>query len=100
MPSSMLSADLDSVMNDPFFTSAVVLGASSARGLLDWTEVVEKDHGGSDVFVRKRVLTIRTGALGAIVNGATLTIEGTTYTVHDTQKRDDGLLTDIIVVTA
>lgn len=97
MPSSFLTSDVDQMLADPFFSSAVVMGAQNTRGILDVTEVVEKDHSSFDVFVRKRTCLIRTGSLTGLLAGATLTIDGVTYTLHDWQKREDDAVTELIV---
>lgn len=100
MASAYLTSDLDAFFADPFFSVPVVMGAESTRGVFDFEDVVRQDTAGLDVLVKHRVLTIRTGTLSAALKaGATLTVDGVGFTVHDTNRQDDGLLTDVVLVT-
>jgi hypothetical protein len=99
MPSPMLSADLDAVYADPLFSSDVAFGAQLTKGHLNWTDTVQNDKSGGSVFVRKRILEIRTGTLTGLKQDSNVTIDGTVYVVEDINHRDDGLVTEVMVAT-
>lgn len=100
MPSSILTNDLDAILADPLFSSAVVFGALKTSGHLDWEDVLDKDGSGLDVFVRRRTVRIRTGTLPGLKNGSAITVDGAAFVVHDSNHRDDGLLTDVVIAAA
>lgn len=108
MPSSILAADLDAIFADPFFTSAVVFGAQSTRGMLEHSDFIKQDGAGFDVQVKMWVLSIRTGTLTNLAPGSTIVVDGTTYTIHDVSKHqvrsqfspmDDGQITEVVLAT-
>jgi hypothetical protein len=96
MASSIITSDIDAMFNDPFHSVAIVFGAQSCRGDFDWDDAIQND-GTGDVFVRRRKVTVRTGALTTLTNGLAITVDGVTYRIHDSQKVGDGQLTEIIL---
>jgi hypothetical protein len=103
MPSAILTSDLDAIFADPFFSSAVVFGAQQTSGHLDWTDEIQKDHSGFDVFVRRRMLSIRTGTLAGLAAGSAITaikVDGVAFVVHDVNHKDDGLISDVALAQA
>lgn len=100
MASSLLTSDLDRLLADPFFSVSVTLGAEATRGVFDYADAIQADAAGLDVLVKQRTVTIRTGTLSAALKaGATLTVDGTSYVVHDLHRQADGLVTDVVLVT-
>jgi hypothetical protein len=87
---SFLTDDLDALAADTGFTVPVVCGASSTRGWFDWTDTSSPDSSGFDVFIRQRSVLIRTGTLTGLANGVTVTVDGTSYVVHDLNHEGDG----------
>lgn len=95
---SLLAAHA-AALTSGFGSSVVVIGARRMRGLLDDGESSEVDASGYQVMVRRRVLTVATAALGTMpANDSTLTIDGTSYTVRNVERRGDGRHTEIEVV--
>lgn len=106
MPSPILANDVKAMLADTLFTHTLTLGSQQTRGILDWEEVAELDSAGFSVFVRRRKFAIATGSLTiAAGNTITATDDGASpptsvvYTVHDTRRSFDGLVTDVFVVT-
>lgn len=86
-------------MTQGFGSSVVVIGSVRTRGLLDDEEMLATDDSGYGVRVRRRVLTIATAALPDLpARDATLTVDGTSYTVRSAERRGDGRHTEIEVV--
>lgn len=85
------------MLADTGFSVAVSIGASSTRGFFDWQDTTVQDSSGFDVFIRQRVVTIRTGTLTGLVNGASITVDGTSYRVHDINHEGDGNVLKVTV---
>jgi len=82
-----------------FGSSAVVIGSTRTRGLLSDEELYGVDEGGNPVRLRQRRLTLWTGAVDTLpARDSTLTIDGTTYTVRNVERRDDARTVEIEVV--
>lgn len=92
---SILSDDLDVMLADTVFTVPVSIGSSSTRGWFDWKDTTAQDSSGFDVFIRQRTVTIRTGTLTGLVNGVAITVDGTSYRVHDINHDSDGNVTQV-----
>jgi hypothetical protein len=87
---SFLTDDLDAMLADTGFSVSVSIGASVTRGLFDWMDMSTQDASGFDVFIRQRVVTIRSGTLTGLLNGVAITVDGTSYRVHDINHESDG----------
>lgn len=83
-----IASDL-AAMTTGWGSSAVTLGNFSGRCLLSEGDVVEVDHSGDPVLVRKSFLTFRRSdfvtALGVltVARGDTATVDDVVYTVSD-----------------
>lgn len=78
----------------------VSVGTVEARGLLDRRgRDVLSEEGMAGVGVTDTVVTIETGALPAVVGGA-ITVNGESLRVAATRAIEDGMLTELVCVTA
>lgn len=60
----------------------ITLGAQSTWGLLNDDEAVTTDEMGQPITVRTRLVHVAANALSGVVDGATLKVAGTSYTVR------------------
>lgn len=85
-----IASDLKALYADTFLTVPVVFGAQATRGFLDWQDAPQTDASGEIVLVSQRTLTLRVGSLTGLANDSTLVVDGTSYTVHDLRRINDG----------
>jgi hypothetical protein len=78
---------------------AVTYGVLVTWGLLDVADENMLGPQGA-VYGAKMALTIYTGALGNIANGAVINAGGTAYTVRDVRRMDDGALSMLLLGNA
>lgn len=60
----------------------VTLGSQRTFGLLDDDEQIVEDGSGQPITVRTRSLHIAANSLTGVVDGATITVQGTRYSVR------------------
>lgn len=88
----MIPETLDTFLED--FGVPVVWGQVTGSGILDSpTELVAGDRSLSVEFA----LTVKTSLFGSTKYGDTLTVDGSTYTVRETLRIDDGQLSIVIL---
>lgn len=79
---------------------AVVVGATTAYGLLDAMAVPMDDGTGTGnlILVKETSVLMATSQLpGGLVVGATCTVDGTTYRVRELRTEDDGAMTRVLL---
>ena len=89
--------DLSAIYDDPALTVPVVYGSVNARGFFDARDVQMGDSSSEVVLVPMRTLTIATGALGTVTTGSSIVVDGTTYTIHDARRINDGNEMEILL---
>lgn len=92
---SLFDDDLETIFADPLITVSAKIGASKARGILEWKDVIENDGSGF-VPVSRRVLSVVVGSLVGLAVDVDIVVDGTTYRVrdfrHSSQKLQDIIL--------
>jgi len=73
----------------------IALGGASTWALLDQTGAGVLPGAGSKVGALRIVLTIETGTLAGLAQGAILTVASYQYRVRESRAIEDGLLTRI-----
>jgi hypothetical protein len=86
-----LAGDLGVFLGDPFSVSATS-GNTTADVLLDQPSQV---LAGDMVLTTDYQITARASDFGSLVAGASITVDGTAYTVRETRLIDDGVLCEI-----
>jgi hypothetical protein len=85
-----LDEDLTIFFDD--FAVRCTSGATTANGILDMpTQVLAGDM----VLSTDYTLTARAADFGGLLRGASITVDGTAYTVRETRLIDDGKLVEI-----
>lgn len=79
---------------------AVSIGASSTKGLVDYTSEEEFPGEVAPVIGKAVVVTIKTGSLAGLAAGATFLIGATSYRVRQFLQIEDGALTKVILNSA
>lgn len=75
----------------------LTLGETTVKALLDLVDEEILDSGAPSPIVGKGVsFTIETGSLPGLVEGSTLTSEGTTYKARQIMQYGDGALTRVL----
>lgn len=93
-----VAADLEGAFEDPFATVAVSIGAVSTRGFENLADQTVSDEYGESGQKKVRVISIRTGTLGAgLVEEATMVVEGVNRQVREIALADDGLVQHVVV---
>ncbi len=92
---SMLDDDLANIFTDIAVTVPVSYGTSpiqSTRGIPTRHDTPESDRDAGVVIVSRNVVTIRSSALTGLLNGQAITVDGTTYKIHDILNAGRGKL--------
>lgn len=92
----MLTNDLAAIFADTSLTVSVQYGAQSTRGFFSSEDMLEQDGQGGQVVVSRRVVTIGESALTGLQHEAEITVDGTTYRIHDTRAAGRGKLKVIL----
>ena len=88
------AADVQVVLND--FGVPVTLGATTANGVLDLTDI-EEVRGEAATFTGKEIaVLVKTGTFAGLAQGATITVDGVVYKVLTAAQVDDGALTRVL----
>jgi hypothetical protein len=94
----MLTDDLALIFTDPYATVPVIFGSLTCRGFLEWRDAIMNDASGGQVLVKEKTLTILGTALPGLADDSPLTVDGTTYLVHDIRHAGpQGKLLDVIL---
>lgn len=80
----MVTEDLDTFLND--FGVTVVSGIVSGLGILDQPDLTLSEMTQSTEYA----VMVKTSDFGSLRSGASITVDGTAYTVRENQKIDDG----------
>lgn len=81
-----LANDLAAIFADASLTVSVTYGASptqSTRGFLLSEDLPEPDSMGGITMVSRRIVTVQDTALTGLAKNTTITVDGTTYRIHD-----------------
>jgi hypothetical protein len=89
-----LNADIDAMMAGDLGV-AVTIGAVTSRGILDISNVLEQGQG-MEYQRRVTTLLVRTGVF-TLTNGVTVTADGVTYRLDESDMEDDGKLMRLIL---
>ena len=79
---------------------AFAFGTQTTRCLFDDESAVVEDESGRDITRRVRIAMIRTGSITGLVDGATVSVAGSTYQVRRVLPADDGLLQRVLLAGA
>jgi len=85
-----LTEDLDVFLAD--FGVSCTSGSTTANGILDMPSQVVSD---GMVLTTDYTLTARASNFGSLIRGASITVDGTAYTVRETMLIDDGKFVQI-----
>jgi len=85
-----LTEDLDIFLAD--FGVSCTAGSTTANGILDMPSQVISD---GMVLTTDYTLTARASNFGSLIRGASITVDGTAYTVRETMLIDDGKFVQI-----
>lgn len=90
-------ADLAMMLGDAF-SVAVSFGATTTSGIVGFHDVAQfDDASGAQVVGRVRGVTIATSDVGALTDGDTITVDGSSYTVRDLLAQQDGAATLVLL---
>ena len=82
--------DLAMMLGDAF-SVPVVFGATSTTGIVGYHDFVLFDEDGSArVIGRERAVSLLTSACTALAPGASITVDGASYTVREKRAQHDG----------
>ena len=89
-----VSSDLSTVLSEQGVQ--VVLGSDTTFGIVRGPDVPELEAAGAgSLIARQIVVTVQTGALGALATGATISVNATNYRVRDHMALGHGHQTQI-----
>jgi hypothetical protein len=94
------SSDLDSMLSGfgvPLEFVDANGSVQTAVGIVDIGDQDLYDVDAAQIAGKVMTVTIKTGAFVGIVEGSSLKVDGTTYSVIQTRQRDDGALSRIFL---
>lgn len=87
-----MAADLDAIFTDLQKLGGaqwVTCGSAKAPGTVDAVDLTVLDDNGMAVAVRKTLVTVRTGALPALKEGASVVVQGKTWVAQSVARKGD-----------